>query len=65
MGVLKIFDGFPGDFDVFSGDICCVFWRYLIGVLEIFCRCREHIGQVSWRYLIIVLEISDGCPEDI
>jgi len=65
MGVLEILEGF-------SGDICCVPWNYLIGVLrylmcvvEIFVGCSLDTCSVSWRYFIGVLEILDRCPGDI
>jgi len=44
------------------GDIFHVSWRYLVGALEIFCRCPEDI---SWVSLMDVLEIFDGCSGDI
>jgi len=44
MGVLDIFNWFPGDvFDGCPGDIWWVSWRYLIGVLVLFDRCPGDI----------------------
>jgi len=39
------------------------FWRYLIGVLEIFERCPGEISLVDLRYLMGFYEIFDMCPE--
>jgi len=36
--VREIFDGVPEIFELFNGDICWVFWRYSMLVLEIIDR---------------------------
>jgi len=58
MGVLEILDRY-------SGDICCVSWRYLVRVLEIFGKRSGDICWVSFRYLFDVLKIFYWCPVNI